>query len=124
MGGSPSGHRPPNQRPTALLSAVATLLGALFLCLATTPDDHHGPGITLTPAAQSAPAFSCPYENGSCGLRPVLSAAVLTVPPPDSVPAAEEPAPRPDRSAAAGAAPATPVRSRAPDLHVLQVLRT
>ncbi|MBY6305161.1 hypothetical protein I3J09_21090 [Streptomyces clavuligerus] len=107
----------------ALLSAVATLLGALFLCL-DPPDEHHRPGITLDPARHSAPAFSCPNDRGACGLLPTVSAAVLTAPPPDSPADPGHRLPRLDRDPVTGAPTATPARPRAPDLHVLQVLRT
>ncbi|MGV9315966.1 hypothetical protein ACWDR0_27825 [Streptomyces sp. NPDC003691] len=102
----------------ALLSAAATLLGALFLCL--NAADDHAPG----PAARdSVPAFSCPYDGGSCGLRPVVGAAVLTAPPLDTPPLSAEllrtPAGPPDLGGPDRSGPLP----RAPGLHVLQVLR-
>ncbi|MGW0776253.1 hypothetical protein ACWD01_21960 [Streptomyces sp. NPDC002835] len=138
MGGSRVHRLSHHTRPTALLSAVATFLGALFFCL--------GPGgaheATASPAYESAnesaggsagesafgplsaTAYSCPYDDGGCGLRPVLGPAVLTAPPLDAPPPA-------------GAAPASlgtdpdaappyhsGAQARAPDLHVLQVMRT
>ncbi|MER7048312.1 hypothetical protein [Streptomyces jumonjinensis] len=106
----------------ALLSAVATFLGALFICLSP-PDGRHTSAITLAPSAQLQPAFSCPYENGSCGVLPAVGPAVLTAPPPDSPPPAGPHPPYAGPPAHAAPAPGT-ARSRAPDLHVLQVLRT
>ncbi|MEU5434771.1 hypothetical protein AB0G73_15540 [Streptomyces sp. NPDC020719] len=112
----------------ALLSAMATLLAALFLCLTAggrasadaVPAAHH---ITLRTVAGPA-RYSCPYDRGDCGLFPHADPAVLTAPPLDT------PAPgaaHAVRTAAMRPA-APPVRSgarpRAPDLHVLQVLRT
>ncbi|MEU1278901.1 hypothetical protein [Streptomyces sp. NPDC005805] len=119
-------------RPTALLSAVVTLLGALFLCLSPSgPVSHHGAaeqqrhGVTAVDGhgADRGPAFTCPYDRGDCGLMPVLNPAVLTAPPLDApLQAASEPP-----YTVPPAAPGGPRRSgalpRAPDLHVLQVLR-
>ncbi|ORT60378.1 hypothetical protein [Streptomyces sp. CB03238] len=118
----------------ALMSAVATLFAALFVCLAPHggaegPDRDryrdHGRGMTLAVAAAEAVAseYTCPYDRGDCGLFPSLTPAVLTAPPLD-------PPPQPDavvRMAshpAAGRPAASEARPRAPDLHVLQVLRT
>ncbi|MEE1751314.1 hypothetical protein [Streptomyces sp. SP18CS02] len=116
----------------ALLSAVATLLAALFLCLG--PEGatgHHGgmadarvsPTATPVHPAAAATAYSCPYDRGDCGLFPSLTPAVLTAPPLDPPQHADGPA----RTATAGV-PDRPARAearpRAPGLHVLQVLRT
>jgi hypothetical protein len=109
---------------------VATFLGALFFCL--------GPGgaheATASPAYESAgesaygplaaTAYSCPYDDGGCGLRPVLGPAVLTAPPLDAPPpAGAAPA---SLGTDPGAAPPhhSGAQARAPDLHVLQVMRT
>lgn len=137
-------------RPTALLSAVATLLAALYFCL-TPVDTHHSAassptaeaaagapaqtprtGITLRtdvegtaarPAA--APEYTCPYDPSGCRFLPHLSPAVLTAPHPadplgtgDVSPAHLALPPSTGQVARSGAFP------RAPDLHVLQVLRT
>ncbi|WP_326612470.1 hypothetical protein OIE62_13545 [Streptomyces scopuliridis] len=147
MGGSRPGHIRIT-RPTALLSAVVTLFAALFLCLGTDPggtEDHHpdGPvtataanGTAYSPAAgttvrakaeakaEAEARYTCPYDKGDCGLFPHQSPAVLTVPPPatplagDVLPAHLEP-PYPT-----GQVPRSGALARAPDLHVLQVLRT
>ncbi|MGW4028446.1 hypothetical protein ACWEFL_03850 [Streptomyces sp. NPDC004838] len=101
----------------ALLSAAATLIGALFICLSPPADEH--------PPASGYPvtAFSCPYDNGSCGLRPVLDAAVLTAPPLDDPPVEADQAPRLDQPSGSGGRPRSDALPRAPGLHVLQVLR-
>ncbi|MFD5034345.1 hypothetical protein ACFVWX_24855 [Streptomyces sp. NPDC058220] len=135
-------------RPTALVSAVATLFAALFICLGPGPgpaDAHHRPDSAAgaTAAGSRAPhvqhvraeqvraeqvraedRFSCPYDNGDCGLFPHLSPAVLTVPPPAApltggvqLQHLEPPHPT-------GQVPRSGALARAPDLHVLQVLRT
>jgi hypothetical protein len=124
MGGSRTNRLDRTARPTALLSAVATLLGALFICLSQTdPGRHHAAAERGAPSTVVT-AYVCPYDDGDCGLLPVLSPAVLTAPPVDApLEAGAEPryfgepqaAGRPDRSG---------VPVRAPDLHVLQVLRT
>ncbi|MFF0432507.1 hypothetical protein ACFYU9_09840 [Streptomyces sp. NPDC004327] len=126
---------PRHARPLALASAVATLLGALFLCLAMTADPggqaHHGRQALHGRQAAAHPAtgiagdqYVCPYEPGGCSLFPALSPAVLSAPPMDPPLHAEGRLPHltvPHRS---GQAPRTDARPRAPDLHVLQVLRT
>ncbi|MFF1419679.1 hypothetical protein [Streptomyces sp. NPDC058280] len=150
-------------RPTALVSAVATLFAALFICLGPGPgpaDAHHRPDSAAgaTAAGSRAPhvqhvraeqvraehvraeqvraeqvraeqvraedRFSCPYDNGDCGFFPHLSPAVLTVPPPAApltggvqLQHLEPPHPT-------GQVPRSGALARAPDLHVLQVLRT
>ncbi|MFJ8000753.1 hypothetical protein ACIQ7D_27085 [Streptomyces sp. NPDC096310] len=147
MGGQPRGRigHIRTTRPTALVSAVATLLAALFLCLGTdteTATGHHrdAAAVTIsvadtseagTSAAGAAEApytgdsrYVCPYRDGDCGLIPHLGAAVLTVPAPAAAPdvALQQPYLEPPRPA--GRAPRSGVFPRAPDLHVLQVLRT
>ncbi|MFI6081012.1 hypothetical protein ACIBBB_08535 [Streptomyces sp. NPDC051217] len=133
-------------RPTALLSAVVTLLAALYFCL-TPVGTHHSAsssptaeapaqtartGITLRtdvegtaarPAA--APEYTCPYDPSGCRFLPHLSPAVLTAPHPadplgagDVSPAHLALPPSTGQVSRSGAFP------RAPDLHVLQVLRT
>ncbi|GHB26073.1 hypothetical protein GCM10010331_10170 [Streptomyces xanthochromogenes] len=108
-------------RPVALLGAMATLLAALFICLAAgggAHPRHH------EPPASGAAAYVCPYEQGDCGLFPRDVPAVLTAPPLDApAPAAvQDVHPAPPRAGAASGRP--DARPRAPDLHVLQVLRT
>ncbi|MFF4228138.1 hypothetical protein [Streptomyces sp. NPDC001820] len=133
MGGPRLNHIARTARPMALLSAVATLLGALFLCPgpAASPSSLHHGGVTSAISPSSAAsasdvetAYTCPYDRGACGLLPLVKPAVLTAPPLDAPLDAgaqpprlgpPPPAPRPPRSQAL---------PRAPGLHVLQVLRT
>ncbi|MEU0371175.1 hypothetical protein ABZ070_13095 [Streptomyces sp. NPDC006283] len=124
MGGSRTDRLSRTARPTALLSAVATLLGALFICLG--PAGPHHSGETAFQAHQpgSPSVYSCPYDDGGCGMLPVLSPAVLTAPPLDAPVAAGTRPPYPDLPASAGGPDRSGVLARAPDLHVLQVLRT
>ncbi|MFG2758301.1 hypothetical protein [Streptomyces wuyuanensis] len=146
MGGMRNARTAHTARPMALGSAVATLLAALFICLgqadtgpgqARDHDAHRDTGAfrTASPAggadraapgagADSAAAYTCPYDRGDCGLFPHLTAAVLTAPPQDAPPAAAglTPGAVPDR--VPGGPPRTGALPRAPDLHVLQVLRT
>ncbi|MFF5566663.1 hypothetical protein ACFY7Z_13050 [Streptomyces sp. NPDC012623] len=143
MGGSRRGHIR-NARPTALVSAVATLFAALFVCLSPGPGAS-GPGASgpgahaphhaertatavgqahQTAVGQAHSEFVCPYGKGDCGLTPHLNQAVLTVPPPA---AALPGGPRisylePERPG--GQVARSGAQARAPDLHVLQVLRT
>ncbi|MER5737495.1 hypothetical protein ABT117_17700 [Streptomyces sp. NPDC002262] len=128
-------------RPMALVSAMATLLAALFVCLGSGPGGPgghpgHGPAAAArTTAAPSGPAatpvpapgraaYVCPYDRGDCSLFPSLSPAVLSAPPLDPPLHTEGRAPRFDARAGDGAGRDPGVRPRAPDLHVLQVLRT
>ncbi|WP_246095285.1 hypothetical protein [Streptomyces roseicoloratus] len=111
----------------ALASAVATLLGALFLCLSVgDPAERHE---HERAAPHAAPAdryvqYACPYERGDCSLFPALSPAVLSAPPLDPPLQAEGRLTRPEASPADGGALLSGAGPRAPDLHVLQVLRT
>ncbi|MFD7440827.1 hypothetical protein [Streptomyces sp. NPDC059909] len=120
-------------RPTALVSAVATLLATLFICLGGRADARteagldHADGhtaITAAPSAQVRAEYTCPYDRGDCGLFPHLSPAVLTAPPVDGPVDGATPPPVPAPAHDAGPAPRTGALARAPDLHVLQVLRT
>ncbi|QXE37211.1 hypothetical protein KQY30_26335 [Streptomyces sp. GMY02] len=152
MGGTRRGHIR-STRPTALVSAVATLYAALFICLAPGAGSAVDPGRGTagghgrngSPAAVSTAAktgagssagragtvrhhaearFTCPYDGGDCGLFAHHSPAVLTVPPPAPPLAAGvqlQPRALPYPT---GQAPRSGAHARAPDLHVLQVLRT
>lgn len=137
-------------RPTALLSAVVTLLAALYVCLG--PADTHGtpssavraaqgaaaqhtappasPGITLRTDVEAAgPAaaaeYTCPYDRSNCRFIPHLSPAVLTAPHPADPLGTDDVGPAhlalPSHT---GRVPRSGASPRAPDLHVLQVLRT
>ncbi|MGW5418830.1 hypothetical protein [Streptomyces sp. NPDC003943] len=132
MGASRLDGPPRHARPLALASAVATLLGALFLCLAVTAEpgdpEQHGRH-TAARTAQAATGitgdrYACPYEPGGCSLFPALSPAVLSAPPMDPPLHAAGRLPHIGVPHRAGQAPRADARPRAPDLHVLQVLRT
>ncbi|MFZ4296893.1 hypothetical protein ACOZE3_03070 [Streptomyces cinereoruber] len=133
----------------ALVSAVATLLAALFFCLGTGPGAgagaHHGAGpepqgresgqdatavavtgpVPVTSRPVTVPVeYVCPYDRGGCSLFPSLSPAVLSAPPLDPPLQAADGLPRLAPVSGDGPARRSGVRPRAPDLHVLQVLRT
>ncbi|MCH0539084.1 hypothetical protein I3F58_05835 [Streptomyces sp. MUM 203J] len=137
-------------RPMALVSAVATLLATLFLCLAPAQHTDGGgrsaaragapgevpAGVTLVAGAEAAAGagarpfaglgserFGCPLDDRGCGLFPSLTPAVLTAPPLDSPLPADTVAAR-GQVAGPVALPCARALPRAPDLHVLQVLRT
>ncbi|QES22581.1 hypothetical protein DEJ46_28635 [Streptomyces venezuelae] len=115
-------------RPMALVSAVATLLAALFVCLGPGPgtDPHHpaAPRAEGPRVSAAAAEYICPYDRGGCSLVPSLSPAVLSAPPLDPPLQAEGRLPRLDPPSDSGPARRSGIRPRAPDLHVLQVLRT
>ncbi|MFH9721791.1 hypothetical protein ACH4M4_02325 [Streptomyces sp. NPDC017254] len=124
----------------ALVSAVATLLAALFFCLGSGPGNHHEPAgaqadaraaggatslaPTVTGTEAVAVEYVCPYDRDGCSLFPSLSPAVLSAPPLDPPPQAAGGLPRLDPPSGDGPARRSGARPRAPDLHVLQVLRT
>ncbi|MFE0426130.1 hypothetical protein [Streptomyces sp. NPDC058953] len=118
-------------RPVALLSAAATLVGALVLCLSVAADSHgRAPdrargivAVTGSAPPSDLPSFVCPNDGGPCGLHPVMGAAVLTTPPPDTPPVAGELPAGPAGPAGPVGPAGTDARPRAPGLHVLQVLR-
>ncbi|MFF5638985.1 hypothetical protein [Streptomyces sp. NPDC012825] len=113
----------------ALVSAVATLLAALFFCSGTGPGagaSHHGavPERQGQAATAVAVEYVCPYDRSGCSLFPSLSPAVLSAPPLDPPLQAADGPPRLAPVSGDGPARRSGVRPRAPDLHVLQVLRT
>ncbi|MFJ7067008.1 hypothetical protein [Streptomyces sp. NPDC101115] len=110
----------------ALASAVATLLGALFLCLGVGAPAERAEHERTAHATQGDRyvQYACPYDRGDCSLFPALSPAVLSAPPLDPPLHAEGGLPRPEASPAGGRMLLADARPRAPDLHVLQVLRT
>ncbi|MEU9704530.1 hypothetical protein [Streptomyces sp. NPDC047981] len=133
MGGPLFVRRSRRARPMALASAVATLLAALFVCLGSgeAAPAHGEPGgvhaaarTTATAGATAAHEYVCPYDRGGCSLFPSLSPAVLTAPPLDPPPHAEGRLPLPVPAYDTARAPRSAAQPRAPDLHVLQVLRT
>ncbi|MEU6977044.1 hypothetical protein [Streptomyces sp. NPDC046371] len=120
---------PRHARPLALASAVATLIGALFLCLGV----GDPAGADRDPAAHEqvlrhhtsvVDEYVCPFDPGGCSLFPSLSPAVLSAPPLDPPLHTEGRLPRLDAPHHSGLAPRPGAQPRAPDLHVLQVLRT
>ncbi|MFF9864198.1 MULTISPECIES: hypothetical protein [unclassified Streptomyces] len=113
-------------RPMALLGAVVTLLAALFVCLggADRAEAHRGHAdVRMTLAAGDVTEYSCPYDRGGCTLFPYLTPAVLTAPPLDP-PQQADALTRLGEAHAPDPVERTGARPRAPDLHVLQVLRT
>ncbi|MFF2525729.1 hypothetical protein [Streptomyces liangshanensis] len=123
----------------ALMSAMATLFAALFVCLGVDKVGegadgasawgpagvgHHRAAAPFTPVNKPVARYSCPYDGNDCGYFPHLSPAVLTVPPPAAPLASGVPHPRVEPTPPAGRLPRPGARARAPDLHVLQVLRT
>ncbi|MFI8822855.1 hypothetical protein [Streptomyces sp. NPDC053431] len=130
MGASRLDGPPRHARPLALASAVATLLGALFLCLgvghpgAGDPAERIGHVSATGPVAAQPGQYVCPYDRGGCSLFPALSPAVLSAPPLDPPLHAAGGGPRLAAPRSSGQAPRSDARPRAPDLHVLQVLRT
>ncbi|WP_455361850.1 hypothetical protein [Streptomyces sp. SYSU K21746] len=135
MGGSRHRRRERIRRPAALLCAAVTLLAGLFLCLSA-GDPHRGgdPGTgaaagTGTPHAASSTTarasaeYTCPFDRSDCGTFSHLAPAVLTVPPP-AAPVTVADVQYGGLLRDAAAVRATGAQARAPDLHVLQVLRT
>ncbi|MFJ5093638.1 hypothetical protein [Streptomyces sp. NPDC088557] len=118
------------------MSAVATLLAALFFCMGAGPgaERHHGTPAERASRAATAPAgafagvsaaeYVCPYDRGGCSLFPSLSPAVLSAPPLDPPPHAADGPPRSAPSVDGGRAVRSAAQPRAPDPYVLQVLRT
>ncbi|WP_328678566.1 hypothetical protein OG905_29290 [Streptomyces sp. NBC_00322] len=126
MGGPRLSHIARTARPTALLSAVATLLGALFICLSP-PAEHHAAASASGSTSASGDAsaeYTCPYDRGACGLMPLVKPAVLTAPPLDTPAEAGAQPPHLGAPPAGASLPRSGAQPRAPSLHVLQVLRT
>ncbi|MEV8531249.1 hypothetical protein [Streptomyces sp. NPDC051211] len=127
MGGRQHTQRGRRLRRAALLCALGPLVAALFLCARTGGGDA---AVRVQAAAPGVPAghaphaaFVCPYDLPACSPFSHVTPGVLPAPPPAvTAPGAEPPPPRPTRSAGA-VRPPQPA-ARAPDLHVLQVLRT
>ncbi|MGW3625836.1 hypothetical protein [Streptomyces sp. NPDC000880] len=127
MRGSRLNHIARTGRPMALLSAVATLLGALFICLspAASPSgpDHIRATSAISPSDVET-AHTCPYDRGACGLLPLVKPAVLTAPPLDAPLDTGAQPPHLGPPQPASRLPRSEALSRTPGLHVLQVLRT
>lgn len=108
-----------------MLCALATLLAGLFLC-ASPGDLHGGGGPEPGPPRVSTDAhaeYTCPFDRSDCGPFSHLTPAVLTAPPPDA-PVATAGEAHAGIVGAAADIRAAGAQPRAPDLHVLQVLRT
>ncbi|WP_406860570.1 hypothetical protein ABZO31_08970 [Streptomyces sp. HUAS MG47] len=125
----------------ALLSAVAALLGVLLVCpdIVRASAPHHERAAATPAAARNltatartltaagppaAPAYVCPYDRGDCRLLAALGPAVLTAPPLDPPVHAAGPAAGAGARDVGGRTLPADARPRAPDLHVLQVLRS
>ncbi|MER8001653.1 hypothetical protein [Streptomyces sp. NPDC095613] len=132
------------------MSAVATLCAAFLFCLspgsgavpgrAGTHHDAAGirSGASSTDASSTVRAvagdgggrsahesrYVCPYDRGDCGRFAHLSPAVLTAPPPAAPQAATVTLTHLEPPYRTGPLPRSGALARAPDLHVLQVLRT
>ncbi|MGW6820173.1 hypothetical protein [Streptomyces sp. NPDC055005] len=126
--GKHGGHGASAARRAVLLLAFGVLCGAVFLC-GRVGVGHAEPGVgharLATHGAPGAPHAVCvaPYELPGCGPHSHVTPAVLPAPPP-AVTVSQA-----GSEAVADLVPAGPTRppgtlARAPDLHVLQVLRT
>ncbi|MEU6315331.1 hypothetical protein [Streptomyces sp. NPDC047014] len=119
--------RSPLRRAVLLsgLGALVVLAGALFLC-ARPGEPHTGSAeVRATGPAHGAARAVCvsPYDLPGCAPRAHVPPAVLPVPPPP-VTLAGGGAPTAAPAGGAGPVRAPAPLARAPDLHVLQVLRT
>ncbi|MFF8260479.1 hypothetical protein [Streptomyces virginiae] len=123
-------------RRAAVLTVLAALAGALFLCARSgDPDVSSGaraPGAAYgaTDGAASGAAYGTeravcvsPYDLPGCSPLAHVTPAVLPVPPPAVTVTGGGPLPCAHTRAAGRIRPPEPL-ARAPDLHVLQVLRT
>ncbi|MEV7520711.1 hypothetical protein [Streptomyces sp. NPDC091371] len=111
--------RPPLRRAvrlTAFWGLVGALLAVLFLCARPGGTDR------VVEARAHAVCVS-PYDLPGCSPLAHAMPGVLPAPPPTAVPAGGEP-PAPARACGAGSTRPPEPLARAPDLHVLQVLRT
>lgn len=111
-------------RRAVVLTVLGVLAGALFLC-ARSGEPHVSPearGLGATLAAEHAVCAS-PYDLPGCSPLAHVTPAVLPVPPPAVTVADGGPLPAARTTAAGRIRPPEPL-ARAPDLHVLQVLRT
>ncbi|MEV2199060.1 hypothetical protein AB0E11_03460 [Streptomyces fradiae] len=133
---SAAGHAPEHAR-----ARPAAVVPAYGPAAASASGPVHGPGYGTTasgpvpagpaaagpatggPAAVPVDRYSCPYDDAECDLVPPLEPAVLTATPPDPPPAGDGPVPLGPVPGAVRPDGVRPV-PRAPDLHVLQVLRT
>ncbi|MFI8099713.1 hypothetical protein [Streptomyces sp. NPDC086023] len=126
MGGGQHIRHGRTRRHVALLCALGTLLAALFLCTGTGssgPVRDPGGAVARHAAEAHRAAYVCPYDLPGCSPFSHLTPGVLTAPPPAAaLPAVVPPPAGPDLPAGRRLPPEP--SARAPDLHVLQVLRT
>ncbi|MFD7257061.1 hypothetical protein [Streptomyces sp. NPDC059874] len=111
--------RPPLRRAvrlTAFWGLVGALVGVLFLC-----SRPGGDGRVVEARAHAVCAS--PHDLPGCSPLAHATAGVLPASQPAAVPAGGEPA-APARAVGAGSTRPPEPLARAPDLHVLQVLRT
>ncbi|RSS80537.1 hypothetical protein [Streptomyces sp. WAC06614] len=124
-------HRRPAVRRGALLGVLGALLGALLLCTRAGGGTEVMPthakaglgGVAVDGSASAHSSYVCPGDLPGCSHFPHVAPGLVPVPPPAVLPPRAEPPP----GAAAG--PEGRIRlsrgpARAPDLHVLQVMRT
>ncbi|MEU4124405.1 hypothetical protein [Streptomyces virginiae] len=120
-------------RRAVVLTVLGVLAGALFLC-ARSGDPHSASTSASTSVSASAAAEArahgtehavcvSPYDLPGCSPLAHVTPAVLPVPPPAVTVTGGGPLPCAHASAAGRIRPPEPL-ARAPDLHVLQVLRT
>ncbi|KOU69732.1 MULTISPECIES: hypothetical protein [Streptomyces] len=121
-------------RRAVVLTVLGVLAGALFLC-ARSGDPHSASTSASTSVSASAAAAEArahgtehavcvsPYDLPGCSPLAHVTPAVLPVPPPAVTVTGGGPLPCAHASAAGRIRPPGPL-ARAPDLHVLQVLRT
>ncbi|MFG2338685.1 hypothetical protein [Streptomyces yangpuensis] len=115
-------------RRAVLLTVLGMLVGALFLC-ARSGESHASSEVRAHGAAHGAAYGAAhavcvsPYEPPGCSPLAHVPPAVLPVPPPAVAVNGGGPLPSAHATAAGRIRPPEAL-ARAPDLHVLQVLRT
>ncbi|MFJ9596057.1 hypothetical protein ACIRS3_25270 [Streptomyces virginiae] len=111
-------------RRAVVLTVLGVLAGALFLC-ARSGDPHSASGSASEVRAHGTEHAVCvsPFELPGCSPLAHVTPAVLPVPPPAVAVTGGGPLPFAHATAAGRIRPPGPL-ARAPDLHVLQVLRT
>ncbi|MFD6229865.1 hypothetical protein ACFWFZ_23765 [Streptomyces sp. NPDC060232] len=107
-------------RRAVVLTVLGVLAGALFLCAR-----PGGPHVSFEVRAHGTEHAVCvsPYDPPGCSPLAHVLPAVLPVPPPAVTVTDGGPLPSARTTAAGWIRPPEPL-ARAPDLHVLQVLRT
>ncbi|WP_329386273.1 hypothetical protein OG625_27395 [Streptomyces sp. NBC_01351] len=113
--------RPPLRRavrPAAFWGLAGALVAVLFLCARPVGGEH-----VVEAETRAHAVCVSPYDMPGCSPLAHAMPGVLPAPQPAAMPAAGEPA-APARSVGAGSTRPPEPLARAPDLHVLQVLRT